>query len=256
MRKIIVKLFSAEKAPPLLFLTIIYLMGIIANSLTDTIKEISGFESWLVSIIGLLTLLIIMLILDPVSRFINYLIKRQGTLISNVGKPPKRYKGLIVLCSIGENISAEQAIRYHYKGLQNEYKEPVLKKCWMLTGGDVSKEAAEKLIAKLVTEHYPSDLFKIIEMSGADADNPTKVYEIVEGIFKSSVDEDIYESDIITDYTGGTKSMTAGVVMSCALPSRDLQVLKPKKYKDDGTADRNAGSEPMFVDIHFKIKKV
>ena len=52
-----------------------------------------------------------------------------------------------------------------------------------------------------------------------------------------------------------TKSMSAGMILACALPSRDLQVLKPKKLKSDGTADRQGGQYPLFIDVQFKVKK-
>ena len=198
---------------------------------------------------------VIILLIDPIPKFIDYLIRGRGALSSDLGTLPKRHKGLIVLCSIGENISAEQAIRYHYKGLSDEHPDAVLKQCWMLTGGEASFNAAQKLISKLVSSYFSNDIFKVVRMSGDDADNPAKVYETVEGIFQS-LPEGFDDSDVIADYTGGTKSMTAGLVLACALPSRELQVLKPRKYKDDGTADRSVGSDPRSVDISFKLKQV
>lgn len=107
----------------------------------------------------------------------------------------------------------------------------------------------------MVSEEFSNEIFKVVTMSGDDADNPGKVYEVVEGIFQN-LPEGFDDSDIIADYTGGTKSMTAGLVLACAIPSRELQVLKPKTYKDDGTADREAGSDPRSVDIRFKLKQV
>ena len=37
---------------------------------------------------------------------------------------------------------------------------------------------------------------------------------------------------------------------------RKLQMLKPKAYKDDGTADREKGSDPKLINISFKLKQV
>lgn len=73
---------------------------------------------------------------------------------------------------------------------------------------------------------------------------------------RKSFPEGFGESDIIADYSGGTKSMTSGMVLACALPERKLQVLKPRKYDKDGTADRKAGSDPRYIDISFKLKQV
>jgi hypothetical protein len=242
-----------EKAPPFLFLLVIYLIGVSTGNLGDALQ--SWLKPWQITVIGTVFLAMIILIIDPIPKFIDYLIRGRGALSSDLGTLPARHKGLIVLCSIGENISAEQAISYHYKGLSDEHSKSVLEQCWMLTGGDASYEAAQKLISKLIGSGFPNDIFKVIRMSGDDADNPAKVYETVERIFQS-LPEGFDDSDVVADYTGGTKSMTAGLVLACALPSRELQVLKPRKYKDDGTADRTAGSDPRSVDIRFKLKQV
>jgi len=240
------RLFNAEKAPPVIFIVVIYIIGVTTNSLSDTIKEIIGLRPGLITFIGLILLCAVMLFLDPFTRFVNYSIKRSGTLDSEMKGPPKQYKGLIVFSSHGENIPAESAIRYHY---------PLLQQCWIITGGKLSIDAAKKMISKLILEGFPANIFIEVPMSGDDADNPAKVYEVVEAIYKNMPDG-FSESDIISDYTGGTKSMTAGMILSCALPSRNLQVLKPNQYKDDGTAIREAGSKPREVDINFNLKRV
>lgn len=144
MRNALYKLFSTEKAPPFLFLIVIYLVGVSTGNLGDALQ--SWFKPWQIAAIGTTFLAMIILLIDPIPKFIDYLIRGRGALRSDLGTLPKRHKGLIVLCSIGENISAEQAILYHYKGLSNEHPEPVLKKCWMLTGGEASLQAAQKLI--------------------------------------------------------------------------------------------------------------
>jgi hypothetical protein len=257
MRKIITKLFNADKAPPLLFLGMIYLIGVTTNSLTDTIKEWTGLHSSLITIIGLAILWGVIIFFDPVSKFINFVIRDHVELLSQIGMVPERHKGLIVFCSFGSNISAEQAIRFHYKGLNNEHNHPVLKHCWMITGGEASKKAAKELVEKLVKEDFPPDIFKYVDkMSGDDADNPEQVYKIIESIYESLSDEKIEEFDVISDYTGGTKSMTAGMILACAPPERKLQFLKPRKYNPDGTADRAIGSDPRYIDIRFKLKQV
>mgnify|MGYP001558614917 FL=1 len=170
---------------------------------------------------------------------------------------PERHKGLIVLGSITDDvykkpIPAEGAIRYHYK---NEHNEEVLRRCWILISGSASLLAAKQMIEKLKSEDFSGDLFETVYMSGDDADKPIEVYNAVEKIYKN-LPAGFNESDIIADYTGGTKSMTAGLVLACASPGRKLQMLKPKAYKDDGTADREKGSDPKLINISFKLKQV
>jgi len=254
MRNAITKLFTAEKAPLLFFFTL-YIAGISVGSLGQALQR--WFPPWQIGLTGTFALLVFIFVFDPTSKFINYVISSgRGTIRTETGGAPKRHKGLIVLCSIGQNISADNAIRYHYKGLEDEEEEPVLQKCWMLTCGKASCDAAKQLIAKLLIEHnIPHSLFEIMEMPGEYADNPSEFYGKVEEIFRS-LPKGFEEEDIISDYTGGTKSMTAGLMLACALPSRNLQVLKPNKYKDDGTADRTEGSKPIYVEISFKVKEI
>ncbi len=253
MKKIILRLFDPQNAKPIFFLIVIYLLGITTNNLSDALKPFA--EPWQIGLAGTLLLILIMLLLDPIPKFVNYLIRGHGSLVSEMGNPPQRHKGLIVSCSMGENISAEQAIRYHYRGLNNEHRDVGLQKCWLITGGKASVEAAERLKERLIKDGVPNELFVDVPMTGDNADNPAQVYKIIEKIY-NDLPTGFEESDIIADYTGGTKSMTAGMILACSLPQRKLQVLKPRKYKDDGTAERSAGSDPRFIDIRFKLKQI
>jgi len=255
MSNIINNLFSAEKAPPFLFLLMVYLIGVTTGNLGDALQD--WFKPWQIAIFGAGLMVIIMLVLDPIPRFVNYLIRKRVELAPGIGAQPERYKGLIVLGSITkdvrkEPISAEVAIRYHYK---NERSEQVLRHCWLLASGSASLKVVEQTIEKLKSEGFSEDLFETVYMSGDDADKPIEVYNAVEKIYKN-LPAGFNESDIIADYTGGTKSMTAGLVLACASPGRKLQMLKPKAYKDDGTADREKGSDPKLINISFKLKQV
>lgn len=62
--------------------------------------------------------------------------------------------------------------------------------------------------------------------------------------------------DVIADYTGGTKTMTAGMILACARPDRKLEFMKPRHYRPDGTAAREEGSEPREVNIAFTLLPV
>lgn len=246
MRNIIRKLFDTEIAPPLLFLIMVCLVGVTTGSMGDALS--TWFKPWQIAVVGTIIIIIIIIIImlvDPITKFINNSIRKRGTLTAKIGTTPEKHKGLIVFCSKGENLSAENAIRYHYR---------VLEQCWLITGGRDSEDAAKKLITKLVMDNFSHNLFVKIPMSNNDIDNPEKVFEVIEDIFKS-LPKNFDESDVIGDYTGGTKSMTAGMILACSPPGRNLQFMKPNEYKEDGSADREKGSEPRFVDIRFKLKQ-
>lgn len=253
MRKTISMLMNAGKTPPLLFFLVIYLIGVTTNSLSDYIigKDGLGISSALVTLIGLFILTLIFFLFDPVARFVNFYMGK-GTLETDLKAAPSLQKGLIVFANIpplGQPMPAEPAIRYHS---QNK----TLKHCWIITGGEKSYQAANSMITNLKLENGLKNInFTIKPMTGDHADNPAEVYKLVEEIF-NDLPDDLNESDIIADYTGGTKSMTTGMILSCALPSRNLQFMKPNQYKEDGTALREAGSEPRQIDINFKLKQV
>jgi hypothetical protein len=86
-----------------------------------------------------------------------------------------------------------------------------------------------------------------------EADDPEHVCDRVEAIFEN-LPEGWSEGAVAADYTGGTKSMTAGIVLACAKPGRHLQFMKPRGYDEDG---RGVGcSDPVLVDINYKVRPV
>lgn len=64
----------------------------------------------------------------------------------------------------------------------------------------------------------------------------------------------IEDSDLIADYTGGTKSMTAGIILACTSPERRLQFLRPGSYTAEGRADTTKPSVATEVEIAFQLK--
>jgi hypothetical protein len=80
------------------------------------------------------------------------------------------------------------------------------------------------------------------------------VFELVQQIYKEAEALGIPRSEIIADYTGGTKSMTAGLILACTEQDRDLQYMKPRRYTTDGRADPAAGSDPISVDTNFFLE--
>jgi hypothetical protein len=94
MRTAFNKLFSVEKGSPLLFLAVVYLMGVSTGNLGDALHD--WFTAWQIALGGTVTLVLIMLFLDPIPRFFKYLVYGPGALNSSMGTVPRRHKGLIV----------------------------------------------------------------------------------------------------------------------------------------------------------------
>lgn len=127
-------------------------------------------------------------------------------------KPP-RYPGLIVLVGTGRGpntkklkLSHEVAIEYHMGPTTDLV-------CWLIT----SKAALE--IAHQVKEKYATQC-QAIEIEVVDNEFGVQdTYECVRLIYtKEARKYKLKPSQIIADITGGTKPMTAGMLLACQEP--------------------------------------
>ncbi len=161
------------------------------------------------------------------------------------GVPP--HKALIVLASPGSRVTAaENAIKSHAAGL---------KFCWIIAGPGsgpskpTSRENAEKLKDKY--ERQPDTRFEIVDLD--DQDDPEKAFHLVQSIYHKAHAAGLTESDVIADYTGGTKSMTAGMVLACsAAPGRDAEYMKAIDETPIGTASPKSEAQALPVRVRFE----
>lgn len=64
------------------------------------------------------------------------------------------------------------------------------------------------------------------------------------------------EKDIVADYTRGTASMTAGMVLACSTSEdRDAQYMKAKEITPTGIAAPAAEATPILVDLRFGARR-
>ncbi|NJM99542.1 MAG: CRISPR-associated protein [Phormidesmis sp. RL_2_1] len=158
---------------------------------------------------------------------------------NNVFPLTRAYPGLIVLMSPKmENPPAEIAIRHH---LQNN----ALRVCWIICTHQ-SREAARAMVDRLkrsgaesVRFYYDSDPIEDVELRSRSlsmlvpddkVDDPNHIRKLVEGIYADVQRIGFDESEVIADYTGGTKGMTAGLLLACTKPERPLQYLSQVNY--------------------------
>lgn len=161
-----------------------------------------------------------------------------------------RRKGLIVLVSLGDYTAAASALDYHAWNLVPG-SQPVLTHCWLITGpgeGDKSSQAnAERIKRELEAKGVTAELWPL-----AEADDVQEAFQVVKTILQVAATRyRLSKDEIIVDYTGGTKSMTGGMILAALAEGIDLQYMKPNLYLPDGRADRAAGSRPRFVTIDF-----
>jgi hypothetical protein len=80
--------------------------------------------------------------------------------------------------------------------------------------------------------------------------------EEVEKIRKRMLRQGLEANDIMCDFTGMTKHMSAGMIFACAPKEARLQYMHPRRFLDDGRADPEAGpSEPIEVEIAYQVEE-
>lgn len=172
---------------------------------------------------------------------------------ANVAPLEQTYPALIVIMSSKvEDSPAEAAIRYHLKNNSLKY-------CWIVCTNR-TEELARQMVDRLkrsgaeaVRFYYGRDPIEDVETSGEiltllvpddKVDDPNHIRKLVEGIYAGAHAYGLSEADMIADYTGGTKGMTAGLLLACTRPERSLQYISQVHYP-----------QIMSVQISYKLKQ-
>lgn len=177
----------------------------------------------------------------------RWLRRNRGFIRLNIHRPVIRAKALIVFVSKGAgSSSALDAALYHAE-------EDVLKELWIITSEEASDDAARvrQEVARLypkVTVHPPVCVTSIHDIQEAKTE--------VENIRRKCLQKYQSERDVICDFTGLTKHMSAGMIFACAPREARLQYMHPRRVLPaDGRADpAGAASEPMEVEIAYQVE--
>ena len=161
--------------------------------------------------------------------------------------PPRR--GLIVFMSPGSRVTAaENAVKAHLAALEH---------CWVICGPDraghdpTSRGNAEKIQAAYSKNTKDEAIHYHLEFL-IDEDDPRQSYFLVGSIYEQAKSFGLAEKDIIADYTGGTKSMTAGMVLSCSTSEeRDTEYMKATETTPMGTPASSTQALPVLIDLTF-----
>ena len=210
--------------------------GVVPNLFSDFVRTRLNLYSVVGTALVLLSLWVAM----------RHMMRFRGMRVAVGAAPVQPRRGLIVLVSAGPpTIPAEEAIKVHL---------PRLERCWLIVGpgeGPGSpKENARRIIATYGRLGGREVHFETRDLQ--DPDNPAEVYYLVQSIYTESRAYGLREADLIADYTGGTKSMTAGMILACATrEDRDVQYMRARQLTPQGTADRTKGADPVLVDLQF-----
>jgi hypothetical protein len=182
------------------------------------------------------------LIIVYLSPFIEWLQRKFSVETeSNYADLSQTFPGLIAVMSKpspGRETPAEIAIRYHWNQL---------KYCWIICTGD-TQQAAGEMIEKMRRESpsqgvqpqflygdghrmidlfYPNDGGISLLVPDNKINDPIYIQNLIHCIYYDARKQEpsLQESDIIADFTGGTRSMGIGIVLACASPRRRLEYI-------------------------------
>lgn len=286
MKQDLIRKAIADPAKNLLtFIFFSYVLGVATNGLSVLILNIPGkflehaliispeLAQGLVAL-GVTLLTVLGIYLTDLSGWFRILLIRLGfatnmmiervNTIKLLDQEVSTCKGLIVFVSLSDAPPAEVVIRHHWgEGSGN------LRHCWLICS-DQSFEKAEILLDRLkddgVTDrvrfHYGFDyLMKDLNFSGKpislvlrgnEIDDPNAVRRLVDCIYADAAKYGLQESEVIADYTGGIKSMTAGMVLACTDPGRRLEYLR-SQYTANNQIDASQSPEVVEVLISYKL---
>lgn len=221
-------------------------------------------------VVTLIALVLIAIYVTPFARWLK------GRLFAAFGlnEPPEvethanplteTFPGLIAVMSPtppDRESPAERAILHHWNQGKTLQGKPHLQHCWLICTPQ-SQEAAQQLYDKLMDdepmcqkcqlhygEHYTIDDPKnsgeplSLCVPEKSIDDPIYIQNLVDGIYADAFSRyGLDESAIIADFTGGTKPISAGIVLACATAARRLQYIS-----------QLGNRELMEIDIAYKL---
>ena len=76
-------------------------------------------------------------------------------------------------------------------------------------------------------------------------DDPKYIQQLVDSIYIDAQEKGLDETEVIADYTGATKGMTAGILLACLAPARQLQYISQIQFP-----------QIMSVHVSYRLKRV
>lgn len=222
------------------------ILGPLANSL---------FVEWLQITYGrtpnrILSLLVGALLLTAFFAVLWWWLNRQRKPLDLVPKrlQPSRFPGLVTLVSRPRGVAGvtpsqtpvhELAIQYHSG--QEEGSPGVLRVCWLLASEGKAGSMAE---AKRIEAAYEQEgILDINIVSIRSAFDLNDTHEAVRDIYTHQMQSyQLKPNQIISDFTGGTKLMSAGMILAC-------QDVWPMEYFQGRPSE--IASRPVLIDFHL-----
>jgi hypothetical protein len=195
--------------------------GIVGNVAAGIITLVWGRAAWQ---LGLWILSIVVLIWGT---YLGWRRVQPFVLVPEDQRPTK-HRGLVVLVGTGRpgedpmRQSAGNAVEYHTAAGE----EVGLEVCWLVaSGGETgSLPVAEKLREACEARNVRAHIRTV-----ADAFSVQESYDLVQRIYAEEVPRaGLSEQEVIADFTGGVKPMSAGMILACG-DHRPMQYMYGRK---------------------------
>lgn len=262
----------------------IFGLGIVSGGISNLLLETLG--DWLqnnlginkilfqLAVVGLISLLILFAIyFTGFTRHVRSLLRRNEFQVANVIPLTGTFTGLITIPSLGRPgkiTPAEIAVRHHWR--QGRGK---LRYCWLICTPD-ALEATRAFLAKLqqdcIDERFHCEIYdqtnrplppitqvgtslhiRLIVLDPRYIHDPNHIRQLLDELYdEANQQTGLTAPEIVADYTGGTKSMTAGMVLACTEPNRPLQYL----VSQYGSKGEIVDSQLMQVILSYRIRAV
>ncbi|MEL6354786.1 MAG: CRISPR-associated protein [Cyanobacteria bacterium J06627_28] len=262
----------------------IFGLGIISSGISNLLLETLGswlqknyginkviFQLGIISLIGLIILFSVYF--TNLARRLKAVLGYEEIQVTSVVALTNTFSGLIAIPSLGRHgkvTPAEIAIRHHWQQGRGR-----LRYCWLICTPDAlsaTQQFLEQLKQECLAQKIPFHTYNTPEQSFPPAakiaaslhvrlvmiepkwvHDPNHIRQLVDQLYSEAKQQAGLTSEhIIADYTGGTKSMTAGMVLACSEPERELQYWA-SQYGNDGEI---VESQLMKVTLAYRIKAV
>jgi hypothetical protein len=177
-------------------------VGVIGNLVANIIAVWTGNSVWQLG----LSIALLLVFLAGV-----WAIRRsQDLVLVPENQRPDRKPGLIVL--VGTGRPGEDPMEQS-AGIAIAYHRPVLKTCWLIAS---SGEKGSLPVAQTLEKQCRAEGIEVHIHALADPFSVQESYDLVEHIYAEEVPAaGLAENQVIADFTGGIKPMSAGMILAC-----------------------------------------
>ena len=262
----------------------IFGLGIVSSGISNLLLETLGtwvqsnlginkvlFQLGVIAVIGAAILFAVYF--TNLTRKLRSLLGHEEIEIANVVPLTNTFFGLIAVASFskrGKMTPAEIAIRHHWRNGKGK-----LRYCWLICTPD-ALETAQEFLQKIEQECHQQRIqfyiyhnteqalppltqvgtslhVRLLVLEGDRINDPNHIRQLVDALYETAQQQTgLPAADLIADYTGGTKSMTAGIVLACSHPDRNLQYLV-SQYDESGNI---VDSQFNKVILSYRVKAV